>query len=101
MESICDNSINYKYIYRLTKTDFENRNVYGIEIERDDYKNSKNINIEREQVEIISTQKYKVEKLLKKLFENKVSPIQLIDVIGYYVDECIYSDFFDDQILNA
>lgn len=100
MGTVCDNNINYKYIYRLTKTDFDNRDVYGIEIERDDYKGSKNTNIERESVDIISTQKNKVRKLLNKLFENKVSPIQLIDVIGYYVDECIYSDFFSDHSLN-
>ena len=81
---------NYKmnYFYRMTFGRFKGRQVYGIEVERQDIINGGLVNIERNSVNNISTDKEKV----KRLSKNNVSPIHLIDVIGEYVDEYV-SDF--------
>ena len=92
-EYICinnDTNIEYRYAYRLIIREYNGITAYGIEVERKDYVNLKNINLEREKIELISAQKHKVKQLLMKLYNNQVSPIHLIDVIGSYVDEYIY-----------
>ncbi|OAA93379.1 DUF6514 family protein [Clostridium coskatii] len=96
--------IKYVYFYRLLKgkiaisyshKDVEEVQAYGIEIERQDILDGKLINVQRDSVQNISPERYKVHNLLKLLYDNKVSPIHLVDVIGDYVDE--YSMDFDNQ----
>lgn len=81
--------VNYEYFYRLTETKFNGLNAYGIEVERNDYKNNILINIERDSVYTISSNENKVRELLNLLYNNKVSPIHFIDVIGEYVDKYV------------
>ena len=85
---------NYKmnYFYRMTFGRFKGRQVYGIEVERQDIINGGLVNIERNSVNHISTDKEKVKRLFDLVSKNNVSPIHLIDVIGEYVDEYV-SDF--------
>lgn len=88
------------YSYRLTKKlkvlDSSGERIeiqaYGIEVERQDFCNGVLINVEREFIESISPQRYKVKNLLNLLYDNLVSPIHLIDVLGEYIDEYV-SDF--------
>ena len=91
-----DNDVEFRYAYRLIKKDYKGITAYGIEIERKDYVGLKNINLEREKIEMISPHKYKVKQLLKTLYNNQVSPLQLIDVIGSYADKHAYE--FDSGI---
>jgi hypothetical protein len=85
------------YFYRLVKGQVsltiggENMTVqtYGIELERQDVKDGEIINIERDSINSISPQRHKVHNLLKFLYDNEVSPIHLVDVLGDYVDEYI------------
>ncbi|AYD39375.1 hypothetical protein D4Z93_01985 [Clostridium fermenticellae] len=96
--------IKYNYIYKLLKDKVMitykkqalELECYGIEIERQDLKDNKIINSEKDFVKNISPQKYKVYNLLKMLYNNGVSPIHLIDVLGEYIDEYIID--FDDKI---
>ena len=89
--------IEFRYTYRLIRKTLNNLELYGGEVERKDYKGIKNINIERERIDIISKEKDKVKKIVGKLYDGQVSPIHLIDIVGCYVDECAY-DFKDDFI---
>lgn len=82
----------FKYLYRLIEQDFYGVQVYGIEVEKEDIVDRKEIGIERDSVNIISPDENKVRKLLNMLYNYKVSPIHLIDIIGEYVDEYV-SDF--------
>lgn len=93
-----DTNIEYRYAYRLIKREYNGISAYGIETERKDYVNFKNINLEREKIELISTQRHNVKQLLITLYNNQVSPIHLIDIIGSYVDEHIYE--FDIDLPN-
>lgn len=109
VESLSRNETNfkatYRYVYRLIKSsidlpsDSEYIKVqsYGIEVERQDIVNDEIINIEREEIKSISPHRYKVHNLFKLLYENSVSPVHLLDVVGEYVDEYIF-DY--DKILN-
>ena len=72
--------------------EFKGRQAYGIEVERQDVIDGDLVNIERDSVNNISTNKEKVKKLFDLVSKNNVSPIHLIDVIGEYVDEYI-TDF--------
>ncbi|AWK50118.1 hypothetical protein DIC82_02990 [Clostridium beijerinckii] len=85
-----DDDVEFRYAYRLIKKDYRGIIAYGIEIEREDYVGLKNINLERANIEIISPHRYKVKQLLIKLYNNQVSPLHLIDIIGSYVDEHAY-----------
>lgn len=82
----------YKFCYRLIETYFKGESVYGIEIERKDFKDFNLIKIERDSIENISPNKNRVEILVDKLYKNEVSPIHLIDIIGEDVDRCV-ADF--------
>lgn len=85
------------YIYRLTKnkvslafgTDSMEVQSYGIEIERQDVENGSIVNIERDSVKSISPHRHKVHNLLNLLYDNCVSPIHLIEILGDYIDEYI------------
>ncbi|MDU1855534.1 MAG: DUF6514 family protein, partial [Clostridium baratii] len=68
-------------------------------IERTDYKGDLEIDSYKDSVELISPVESKVKGLLKMLYENQVSPIHLIDIIGEYVDE--YVNDFKNIDLNA
>lgn len=91
---------NLVYTYRLTrdlKMLYSDRGsieiqAYGIEVERQDFCDGVLINVERECVECISPQRYKVKNLMNLLYENIVSPIHLVEVLGEYIDEYV-SDF--------
>ncbi|CAM2882301.1 DUF6514 domain-containing protein [Hathewaya histolytica] len=93
-------NIKHNYIYRLVRSDISlyiqselsQIQTYGIEVERQDIKDGKIINLERDCVKSISPQRYKVHDLLKILYSNDVSPIHLIEVLGEYIDEYI-ADF--------
>ena len=92
-EYICkseDDGIEFNYCYRLTKSIYRGIPVYGIEIERKDYIGIKNINLERDRIDMISYEKHKVKDILMNLYKNKLSPIHLVDIIGYYADEFAY-----------
>lgn len=93
------NGIERKYQYKLIKTLIDKDEVFGIEIERTDYKGDLEIDSYKDSVELISPVESKVKGLLKMLYENQVSPIHLIDIIGEYVDE--YVNDFRNIDLNA
>ncbi len=84
-----------RYSYKLIQSHFPAKatdgivsvNSYGIEVERQDIINNNIVNIERESIVNISSYRHKVHNLLKLIYDNSVSPIHLIDVIGEYVDE--------------
>lgn len=92
------------YFYRLTKDrislalggDEMEVQSYGIEIERQDIANGSIVNIERDCVKSISPHRHKVHNLLKLLYDNCVSPLHLIDVLGEYIDEYIVD--FDEAL---
>ncbi len=85
-----DDDVEFRYAYRLIKKDYKGIIAYGIEIERKDYVGLKNINLERTNIDIISPHRYKVKQLLIKLYNNQVSPLHLIDIIGSYADKHAY-----------
>ena len=89
-----------KYLYRLTEQQLWGKQVYGIEVEREDIVDRKEVNIERNSVDIISPDERKVKNLLDMLCNYKVSPVHLIDIIGEYVDEYV-SDFNDCNLVSA
>lgn len=97
----------YVYSYRMTKGQitlpFEEGSIevqsYGVEIERQDLVNGVVVNIERDGVGSISPQRHRVHQMLKMLYENSVSPIHLIDIIGEYVDDYIAD--FDEAFINT
>lgn len=84
------NDVEFRYSYRLTNKEFHGMMVYGIEVERKDYVGAKNVNLERDKIDIISPEKDDVEKMLIKIWNNQLSPIHLIDVLGSYVDNNVY-----------
>lgn len=69
---------------------------YGIEIIREDIKGNSVYAFEDDRIECMSVYKYKVVKLIKKLYINLVSPIHLVDIAGPFADEWV-SDFDDQQ----
>ncbi len=85
-----DSDIEFRYAYRLIKKDFKGTTAYGIEIERKDYVGLKSVNLEREKIDIISVHRHKVKQLLMKLYNNQVSPLHLIEIVGSYADEHAY-----------
>lgn len=95
---------NITYLYRLIKNtvnlslDFDSLEVqaYGIEIERQDEQNCVITNIERDSILTISPYRHKVHELVKLLYDNEVSPIHLVDVVGEYVDTWV--DDFDTEL---
>ncbi|QGU96231.1 hypothetical protein GOM49_15010 [Clostridium bovifaecis] len=93
-----------RYSYRVIKDkvtfldgDKQEIQSYGIEIERQDIIDGKLVRIERDNVKCISPHRHKVHDLARMLYDNLVSPIHLIDILGEYIDEYI-TDF--DEILK-
>ena len=105
-KKITDGDVNYNYAYRLVKNQISvsmygklsQIQAYGIEIERQDITNDTVVKIQRDCVENISPQRYKVKNLLKMLCDNTVSPIHMIDILGEYIDE--YTSDFDEMLAN-
>ena len=83
-------NIEFRYYYRLIYREFHGMTAYGIEVERKDYVGTKNVNLERDKIDIISPEKEDVEKMLIKIWNNQLSPIHLVDVLGTYVDDNVY-----------
>lgn len=104
-KSLVEDNIEYNYIYRVVKSDISinlksgviSVQAYGIEAERQDYKNNELINVERESIKYISPHRHKVQQLLKLLYDNAVSPIHLIDVLGEQIDEYVI-DFENNEM---
>jgi len=100
-----EEDVNYNYIYRLLRTNFQLNSgdktseiqSYGIEAERQDICNGSIINIEREFIRNISPHRHKVQELLRLVYNNTVSPIHLIDVLGEHADSCVL-DFDEDLV---
>ena len=87
-----NNGIERKYYYKLIKSIRWNEDVFGIEVERVDIKGDIIIDSFKDSIELISPVEEKVKKLLKMLYDNQVSPIHLIDIIGPFADEYV-NDF--------
>lgn len=83
-----------EYSYRVVKSDYNKADVYGIEVERMDFKSGELVSIERESVIKVSPIYTKVENMVNLLSKNKVSPIHLIDVLGEEIDKCVF-DFMN------
>lgn len=82
-----------KYFYRITEERVLNRQAYGIEIERQDFKDGEISNLERDYVNIVAIDEKKANEILIKLYDNEVSPLHLIDIVGEYSDNCIELNF--------
>ncbi len=93
------NGIERKYKYKLIKSLMGEEEVFGIEIERIDIKGDLIIDSFKDSIDLISPIEEKVSKLLKMLYENQVSPIHLVDIIGPYADE--YVGDFDKICLEV
>jgi hypothetical protein len=98
-KSLNDSGVERKYEYRIIRSSFirnecmvEEIQSYGIEVERNDIQDGKIFNIERDIIKNISPHRHKVQALTKLLYDNMVSPINFVEVLGDYVDEYI-SDF--------
>ena len=81
-----------RYIYRIVENIIRNRQAFGIEIERQDFEEGEVINLERDIVDIVASNQRKAEDILMLLFNNLVSPIHLVDIVGEYADLCV-NDF--------
>lgn len=105
-KKVIDGEVSHNYFYRLVKSqisvsmygELTKVQAYGIEIERQDTVNGTVECIQRDCVENISPQRHKVKNLLKMVYENTVSPIHMIDILGEYIDE--YTSDFDEMLKN-
>ena len=77
-----------KYIYRMTENNIRNKQAFGIEIERQDFNDGEVITLERDSVSLVADEEKKANDLLLLLFNNLVSPIHLVDIVGEYSDLC-------------
>lgn len=77
-----------KYIYRITEKSIRNRQAFGIEIERQDFNNGEMMSLERDSVSLVAREEKKANDILLLLFNNLVSPIHLVDIVGEYSDLC-------------
>ena len=83
-------NLEMKYFYRIIESIYNDFPVYGIEIERKDYKGLSIVNEVKDSIKLISRQRHKVKQIIMKLVKNEASPIHLIDILGEYVDEQAY-----------
>ena len=105
-KKVTEGDAKHNYFYRLVKSQISvsmdniptQVQAYGIEIERQDIINDTVVFIERDCIQNISPQRHKVKNLLKLLYENTVSPIHMIEILGDYVDE--YISDFDEMLKN-
>lgn len=94
---INDGELTYKY--KLIESEYNNTRVYGILVEKELIKDKKVIDIQGDSISLISPKKEKVQRLLEVLYNGKVSPIHLIDIVGEYVDKCVY-DFNEYELIH-
>lgn len=78
-----------KYIYRIIESKLKSVQAFGIEIERQDFNNGEIINLERDSVSIVASEQKMANEILMLLFNNLVSPIHLVDIVGEYSDLCV------------
>lgn len=105
-KKLTENDVKHNYFYRMVKSqmsvsmygELTHVQAYGIEVERQDIVDDTVVFIERDCVENISPQRHKVKNLLKMLYDNNVSPIHMIDILGEYIDEYIVD--FDEMLKN-
>jgi hypothetical protein len=105
-KKLTENDVKHNYFYRMVKSqmsvsmygELTHVQAYGIEVERQDIVDDVVVFIERDCVENISPQRHKVKNLLKMLYDNNVSPIHMIDILGDYIDEYIVD--FDEMLKN-
>lgn len=94
---IQESGITRLYFYRMIKDEVSlyfrgsmgDIQTYGIEVERQDILDGQVIKIERDCINFVSPYRHKVHSLIKTLYDNTVSPIHLIDIIGEEVDNNI------------
>ena len=82
--------VEFRYFYRVITSKYNGIDVYGVQIERKDYKGLVEIGNEKDTIEFVSTQRYKAKQIVMNLCKNQVSPIHLIDILGEFVDEHVY-----------
>ncbi|WP_026883730.1 DUF6514 family protein [Clostridium akagii] len=106
-KSLKDDDVERRYEYRVIRSSFKSNNYgeegiqsYGIEVERKDLQGGKVFNLERDIIKNVSPQIHKVQSLAKLLYDNVVSPINCVEVLGEYVDQYI-SDFSSDKLQEA
>lgn len=97
--TIIDEEMEYKYFYRLTEVNFKDGQAYGVEIERQDMLNGSLVSIERDSIEVISNVEEKVRELFYMLYDNTVSPIHLVDILGEYCDEYVADFQVEEKVL--
>ncbi|MCB2289961.1 DUF6514 family protein [Clostridium sp. CS001] len=105
-KKVTEVDVRHNYFYRLVRSDiwmsaYDDPTIvqaYGIEVERQDIIDDMVVCIERDCVQNISPQRYKVKNLIKMLYDNTVSPIHMIDILGEYIDEYIID--FDEALKN-
>ncbi|MBE6070475.1 MAG: hypothetical protein E7208_00770 [Clostridium butyricum] len=78
--------VEMRYFYRLTQSQYQNFHAYGVEITREDYKGIIKVGEDKDCIELISTQKHRVKQMVMNLYQNEVSPIHLVDILGEFVD---------------
>ncbi len=103
-KSLKDNGLERRYEYRVIKSSLKCEDygvdeiqTYGIEVERKDLQAGKVFNLERDIIKNVSPQIHKVQALAKLLYDNSVSPINFVEILGEYVDQYI-SDFSSDNL---
>lgn len=97
----------YEYYYRMIKDNvslsYGNNTMevqsYGIEVERHDIVNGAVRDVSVDSIKSISPYRFKVHNLLKLLYDNEVSPVHLIEVLGEYIDEYVID--FDEKLESA
>ncbi|NFE94825.1 hypothetical protein FDF86_09660 [Clostridium botulinum] len=92
----------FEYKYRLTKSLYKGITGYGIEVQSQNSNTTNEVFYEKDSVNLISINRHNVKALLTKLYENRVSPLHLIDIIGEYVDEhvCEFDNFTSKEVAN-
>jgi hypothetical protein len=72
---------------------------FGLEVVREDMDGDNVYAIDRDRIEIITTYRYKAVQLLKKLYDNCVSPINFVEIAGPFADDWVND--FDDVLSGA
>ena len=78
----------YGIVLLLTEKNIRNRQAFGIEIERQDFNDGQVVNLERDYVSLVASEEKRANDILLLLFNNLVSPIHLVDIVGEYSDLC-------------
>ncbi|MEQ8155094.1 MAG: DUF6514 family protein [Clostridiaceae bacterium] len=90
IREMAEDSYRFEYAYRIVENHYENILGYGIEAEKKTYVSENLEGIEREYIKVISPIYSKVEDMVDILYNHRVSPIHLVDVLGERIDECTF-----------